>query len=269
MKFGFTVNIDRKNKKNEKNEEQVETKEVIQTKTIESEEIQTKTIESEEIQITQIKESQNEKIYENIIESQSQDVKREKTKKIQIINNSQDNVFNKKMLLMFQKSNYDCKIKFKCMFSVETFKKCLKSTTSLIKNTITKSCNCVGNVINKSLTYVGNTIKKGYNNFKENLNSFVNSSKIYVATKYTNTKTAISRSIIVKKIKNINNSKVFIFTKKVLKQFIIYVFFIWICRRNTKIDKNSEEYKEEYIKNNATYSTEFDHLPILGDDAII
>jgi hypothetical protein len=311
MKFGFTVNIDKKKKQQETIKEivkqQIKEHSITQETTTISKQTGNSKNEDDSISIKETKQitehTENiENTENNIIKNKNNDNDNDNdndisgnnkfnSKKIQIINNNQEDTFNKKMILMFQNCNYDCKVKFKCIFSVACFKNAINTsknavvnsvscvassisnaictTTKCITSNVYKATNCVAKNICKATKCVSRNIKQGYSNMTSNISYAYYSTTSFFKKSYISTKNTITHSYIYKHIKNINNWRITIYTKKTVKTFFIYLFCLFICIKNKKLDKNSEEYKEEYIRNNATYSTEFDHLPILGDDAIV
>lgn len=309
MKFGFTVNIDKKKKEQEvikqivkeqieehsKTTEIKETNQVIQTGNSKTEDISISIKETEINEITETSNTSSKDIYQNIIEDQleldASGNSKPKSKKITFINDNSGNTINQKMILLFQNCGYDCGVKFKCVFSIACFKKtindtknsivnavsCVASsvsnaickTTKCITSNVSSAASCIGNAICSGTKKTASVISTGYKNMISNISYAYTSTTSFFKRSYTSTKTTIKNSYLVRHVKNINQWRITIYTKKAVKTFFIYVFCLFICIRNKKVDKNSEEYKEEYIRNNATYSTEFDHLPILGDDAII
>lgn len=302
MKFGFSVNIDKKSKDTEQIKNitketttiNKEIKEIVKQELIEMRKqtgsskdihsVEKEVMERTERKLSINKENKNNEIQvvqhttdnNDIVDSSGN----KKRKKIQFINNSKDTTVDHKTLFFFEKCNYDCKVKFKCMFSVA----CIKNAIVKTKDTIVNSISCVANsvasatckVTNAITTAtcnatkcVSNTIASGLSNLKHNIVSGYQHTKTSIKSTYIYTKQSIYQSVIITKIRNFKHTRFWIVTKKYTKLFFIYVFCIWICRRKEVIDQSSEEYKEEYIKNNATYSTEFDHLPILGEDAIV
>ena len=315
MKFGFSVNIDKKNKNkgNESTSKELDinkeikqlvkeeikqmasqtgmskTSETYETSTIteisKAETITETSVEKEHVEIevktSEVYESSDmtsTKLSQDNSSNQLEDTP--KKKKVQFINNSNKNKVDHKTLFFFEKCNYDCKVKFKCMFSIACINNAIKKTKDAVVNAVscvastTAKATCtatkaIASGISTSVKYVAKGIYTAASNVKYNV---VYASKLTAKTikrSYHSITHTISHSYIVRKIISIRHTKVWIVSKKYTKLFFIYILCIWICRRKHVVDENSDEYKEEYIKNNATYSTEFDHLPILGDDAIV